>query len=276
MREIRRFVTVVGLVLGLCVPNIRAALAAPPSNDGLRGAVEVSSIPFIYKQDTSEATANGPTDCGNSSSVFFSFTPTRDASVQVDTFGSNYDTVLTVFTRRGGISEIIACNDDAAGLQSAVRVDASAGTTYYLQVAACCLSGVDNTGGHLVLAVTNVPTESLQATAVVDAQIRMPYRGGVVRITGTLSCNQRSVVEVFGVLRQLRPNDFVAKGFFGVRQPVACSPGRVVNWGAWADTQTGTVFAEGRASVRPNVFATNGFEGFIMEADQTHVQIVQG
>ena len=117
------------------------ALAQPPSNDSRAGAVLVTSVPFSYAEDTSEATASGPKFCWNNGSVFFKLHATADQDLQVDTFGSDYDTVLAVFTNTAGVIDQIGCSDDAADFTSAVRFHAAAGTTYVFMVGFCCGNG---------------------------------------------------------------------------------------------------------------------------------------
>ena len=56
----------------------------------------------------------------------------------IDTAGSNFDTVLAVYTWDGIIFTEVACSDDYPPgefrtLQSQVTFDAAAGTTYYIQ-----------------------------------------------------------------------------------------------------------------------------------------------
>ncbi|HVO23134.1 MAG TPA: hypothetical protein VMW56_05845, partial [Candidatus Margulisiibacteriota bacterium] len=66
----------------------------------------------------------------------------------VNTFGSNYDTILAAFTGTCGALAPLpgACNDDASGLQSQISVAVTAGTTYFFLVTAYGPSG-----GTLVL-----------------------------------------------------------------------------------------------------------------------------
>ena len=75
------------------------ALAQPPSNDSRAGAVVVTSVPFSYAEDTSEATASGPKFCSNNGSVFFKLHAASDQDLQVDTIGSGYDTVASRSSR---------------------------------------------------------------------------------------------------------------------------------------------------------------------------------
>ena len=150
---IQRVLTATAVALVLSLPNMHMALAAPPSNDALHHAIEIDQVPFVHREDTSEATASGPKRyCGRNSSVFFEFTPAEDAFLQADTIGSRYLTELAVFTGTRGAFESIACNDVDVGLGRVVRFEAHAGTTYYFKVSSCCGQGEDNTGGRLEFA----------------------------------------------------------------------------------------------------------------------------
>lgn len=273
MLRLGRVAASVALSLTVILVPAAGARAEAPANDRLRRAIVVDQLPFLARQDTTEATANGPTFCGNNSSVFYRFTPQRDVAVQADTFGSRYDTVLTVFTGSRGAFEPVACNDDAAGLQSAVRFDARAGTTYHLMVSGCCGSGQDNIGGRLTLGVTNVPTSKPDAMVQIERRATL-HAGGLARLTASITCNQRSVVQVVGVLRQLRDDNFVARGSFD--ESTECPPGRTVVLRAWIDTETGAAFEEGPAAlIQSAMLATNGFESSFADIDRTAVRITR-
>jgi hypothetical protein len=273
MLRFGRVAASVALSLTVILVPAAGARADVPANDRLRRAIAVDQLPFLARQDTTEATANGPTFCGNNSSVFYRFTPQRDVAVQADTFGSRYDTILTVFTGSRGAFEPVACNDDAAGLQSAVRFDARAGTTYYLMVSSCCGSGQDNIGGRLTLGVTSIPTSKPDATVQIERRATL-HAGGLVRLTASITCNQRSVVQVVGVLRQLRDDNFVARGSFD--ESTACRSERAMELRAWIDTETGAAFEEGPAALIQSVtLATNGFESTLANIPRTAVRIAR-
>ena len=66
--------------------------------------------------------------------VWYDFTPAADTRVTVDTFDSNYNTVVAVYTGdRGNLTEV-ACSRHPD--QARVSFDAAAGTTYHLMIAA--------------------------------------------------------------------------------------------------------------------------------------------
>ncbi len=83
------------------------------------------------------------------STVWYEFTPVSNERYAADTIGSDYDTTLYVGTPNGsGGIDVIACNDDAFDLQSAVAWDVEGGTTYLLMVGTCCGGGaVGEAGG---------------------------------------------------------------------------------------------------------------------------------
>src|SRR5262249_53378779 len=70
-------------------------------------------------------------------SVWYTWTAPSDMSVTFNTVGSDFDTLLGVFTGgpTGGNLTLIHDNDNAGnGLQSRVSFAATAGTTYYISV----------------------------------------------------------------------------------------------------------------------------------------------
>jgi hypothetical protein len=141
-------------VLALVMAQASAA-SAQPANDDFDNAIEVTGLPFSDTQNTVDATtADDDPDCaGNGHTVWYAFTPDEDARISADTFGSDYDTTLSVYTGDLGSLSQIACNDDTNSLQSRVTFDAVAGETYYFMIGACC----DGPGGNLVVSVDVVP-----------------------------------------------------------------------------------------------------------------------
>lgn len=247
------------LVVAMAASMLTAtpAMAAPPPNDHVDGAVRVTTVPFVYEQDTTDATADGPRRCGNNSSVFFTFAPAGSGRYQVDTLGSEYDTVLTVFVRRHGSVTIIECNDDRLNLASGVRFRGRPGVTYTIMVSTCCGSGVDGVGGPLTLAVDRVNTNPLEASLTVTGGSSDPVSGDLT-LTGTLTCTERSIMYLEGVLRQVRNGLFVARAY--VSGGISCVPGSGDGWSLVLESATGVVFGPGPASLRIDALvATDGF-----------------
>ena len=200
-----------------------SAQAIPPINDGVDEAVEIFSLPFSDTVDTSEATDAGDPVCFSEGSptVWYVFTPLADATIEADTFGSEYDTTLSVYTGTPGALDQIACNDDDGGtLQSRVRFDALAGVTYLFMIAAFG----DGPGGIAQLSVdvaSGPPPESLTIELRIDPVLRFLPRSGRAIVSGTLTCSEPAIAEVFGVLRQ-EVGRFVVEGFFDTFDDLQC------------------------------------------------------
>jgi len=112
----------------------------PPlkSNDDFAGAVLIPGIPYSNKEDTSGATdeLGEPHPCaGIGRAVWYSFTPSADLLLQVDTQGSTFDTALVIYTGDSlATLKPFACDDDSGvGLSSLITFGVAAGTTYYFQ-----------------------------------------------------------------------------------------------------------------------------------------------
>jgi hypothetical protein len=136
---------------------------APP-NDACEDASVIAAVPFTDTLDTSMATvaADDPmqpcTHSQNANSVWYSITPANSGNVTVDTLGSRYDTVVTVYTGQCGALRPVACNADPGGRAQATFT-ATAGTTYALEVTQ---RGALSGGGSLHL---NVQPRQLRRSA---------------------------------------------------------------------------------------------------------------
>jgi hypothetical protein len=156
MTRQRRFRTLLALLAAaaLLVPSAPAALAAAPANDNFDTPTVIPGLPFADSLDTSEATtaADDPDCAGNGHTVWYAFTPAADMTIAANTFGSDYDTTLSVYTGTRGALEQIACNDDSGSLQSRVAFPATSGTTYFFMVG----SFFDSPGGALEISVAEL------------------------------------------------------------------------------------------------------------------------
>ncbi len=119
-----------------------------PTNDSFASPLIVGPLPYeSLGNDVSTAT-NDPLDPAplctwpGYQTVWYRYDATEDAILAVDTFGSNYDTILTVWTGSWGSLSSVACNDDASGgLQSKVVFSAVKSEVYYIEVANFFASG---------------------------------------------------------------------------------------------------------------------------------------
>jgi hypothetical protein len=249
-----------GYRLGLVITSLAVVLVAPtaalaetPTNDLITQATPISAVPFSVEQDTTEANGDGPRICANNGSVFYKFRPAADMRVQVDTLGSDYDTVLTVL--RGPLSNLqrVACNDDGLHLASVVRFDAQAGVRYFIMVARCCRFGRAG-GGALTLSVTAAPTDPFAVDVAPTGGVIDPVSGDL-ELAGIVDCTHRSVGYVEGTVRQRRGDLYVARSWFDFSY--TCTGSDV--WTTEADVNL-IGFASGDARIRWYFDATNGYE----------------
>lgn len=147
-----------------------ANVATP--NDECGNAIAILALPFIDERDVDTATAN-VTDPVPSctaqvapASVWYRLVAEHDGPIAVSTFGSNYDTVLTVLTGSCGALTQATCGDDfAASAVSRVVFDATAGHVYFILVS----GPVGAPQARLHLSADELPTGKA-AKAVVGCQ----------------------------------------------------------------------------------------------------------
>jgi hypothetical protein len=175
----------------------------PPVNDDFSAAVAMPGIPSTYTEDATTATTapDDPWCYGNAQSVWFKYTPSTNMRIEANTFGSNYDTTLGVFTGSRGALTPVSCNDDANNtVQSRVRFDAVAGTTYYFMVSSGYYpSSAANLVFNLVVApppFSFTPTVEQFGTVVAST--------GQVTLSGTVTCNEPAYVILNGEIKQTK------------------------------------------------------------------------
>jgi glucose/arabinose dehydrogenase len=124
---------------------LRDESSTVPGNDDFDSAVGIGSLPFQDALFTGLATTAGDdpiVSCGavapgqQSHSVWYEYTPTSDSVIEVSTLGSNFDTVIAVWTGTRGSLVNTACNDSGDGLGGTAYTAfiAQAGTTYHIEV----------------------------------------------------------------------------------------------------------------------------------------------
>jgi hypothetical protein len=225
--------------------NLTVSVAEPVPNDDLFHATEADALPFSVDVDTRFANNEGFDYCGPSAaSVWYRFTPTEDVRLQIDTSGSSYWAIPYVF--RGTPDSLYAV---LCGRSQNVRVNLSAGQTYYIEIASWS-SG----GGNLALRLSVAPpplaiTSSLSAVGSVNPPT------GVADVSGTVTCNQAAYVFGSGVLRQ-KIGDGVVNGYISISG--FCDPAAPMQWHATVNSQpldplgrgrAATLFTGGRASL---------------------------
>lgn len=170
------------------------AHAATPPNDDLEAARVVSSSPYTDSLNTTHATAGDNDPCGLAT-VWYEFTPRITGPYQIDTYGSDYDTSISV-RDRGGTMSAAACYDDTR--QAGIRVDMRAGTTYLIMAGTCCGWGFEpgeiGPGGNLVLNIS--PSVPVQVRISVDQVVLSTAPGGRHIIAGTITCSEPAMAYI--------------------------------------------------------------------------------
>ncbi len=224
--------------VGLASTQISVILPPPP-NDDFDHPTVIPSMPFTVGQSATNATVapDDPFCVVRNQTVWFAFTPTQNQRLEANTFGSDYDTTLSVYTGTRGALTQIGCNDDSNGtLQSRVRFDAVAGTTYYFEVSSFFpVSSADLTF-NLLLA-----PPPLSIAPVVTQFGSVGPSTGTASIFGFVTCTQPAFVTISGQLKQTHGNVPVT-GFFSAFVP--CNG--TTPWGA--NIQTTTTLFHGRAA----------------------------
>ncbi len=127
-------------------------IGVAPANDDRSRAITISHGQAVAQTDTRFATTSlddpQPT-CRtglDGHTVWYRYVTTADGVLTVDTSGSNYDTVLSVYTN---LLQELACNDNAslAQVDSRLQLNVEQGRTYFIQVGSFGATA----GGTLVL-----------------------------------------------------------------------------------------------------------------------------
>jgi len=137
------------LIFLLILPLISVVYAEPPANDDLTGAIEIV-VPYNHTQSTTSSTvaeSELSASCtASGASVWYQYTPSKDENFVVDTFDSDYDTVLAIWEGDEHPLFEIACNDDGMdGIsQSQLNTTLTGETNYFISV-----NGFNNETGTL-------------------------------------------------------------------------------------------------------------------------------
>jgi hypothetical protein len=147
---------VVACVLAALPAERTKPTAAVPINDNFANAIDLGSTHETGIIGTGnnlaagvQAGENTPSCQANyAASVWFKWTADSDPAI-IDTFGSDFDTVLAIYSGSSFPLTEIGCNDNFGGTnssRSAIRGRFTYGETYYLQV-----SGAGGATGNIVL-----------------------------------------------------------------------------------------------------------------------------
>lgn len=138
--------------------NIAGPTCAVPANDDVANAFHVA--PGEYRGTTASATNDGDATCGSSSNspdVWYHYVAREEGWLILDTCGSDFDTVLTVYSNDSGeIGNDVACDDDGGPCFTRSRIEhqiVAAGTHRWIRV-----SGSNGASGSFILRVSGPPS----------------------------------------------------------------------------------------------------------------------
>jgi hypothetical protein len=145
--------------------SVDVGSAAPPVNDAIGSAADVTLPSFTDAINTRLGTSSSddpaiscgaPDDPRQARSVWYRITPSAGGSLQISTAGSNYDTVVAVYSGGPGALTEVACDDDGVqpGGPSQLSVQVQPGNVYYLEVALSSDASTTQLGGSLQLSVS--------------------------------------------------------------------------------------------------------------------------
>lgn len=243
-----------------------SVIPPPPPNDDFNTPTVIPSMPFTVSESVTTATTalDDPFCAGRTQTVWFAFTPTQNIRIEANTFGSNYDTTLSVYTGTRGSLTQLACNDDSLSLQSRVRFDAVAGTTYYFMVSSFSFFPVSP--ANLVFNLLPAPPP-LSITPSVTQFGTVDPTTGAATISGFVACTQPAFVTISGQLKQSHGNIPVS-GFFSAFVP--CNG--TTPWSANIQTTTtlfhgrsADLFTGGKADVTGSAFAFDFENGVFVQ-----------
>ncbi|HEU0246914.1 MAG TPA: PKD domain-containing protein [Gaiellaceae bacterium] len=163
-------------IAALVLPGTAAAI--PPANDNFANAtaIDVSSLPYSETVSLVEAgyEPGESAYCGVSNTVWYSFTPSSDALVRVDSSGSSFfGAVFNAYRQNGagigGLSQI-TCSSYGGPLLLSVE----SGTTYYIQAGSAYWGS-----GDLRLTVEEIPPPGNDDFADATAIGSVPFSDSV-------------------------------------------------------------------------------------------------
>jgi len=111
------------------------AFAGGPENDDWVNATKLDDVTNL-EFTTVGASFDGPGGCQTAPNVWYCYTASCTGTATISLCGSSYDTKLGVYETCGdpATSTLLACNDDACGVQSEVEIAVTAGSEYLIEV----------------------------------------------------------------------------------------------------------------------------------------------
>lgn len=140
--------------------NLQFHAAVPMLNDDISGAALISVLPYSDNQDTTDATVarDDPLPSCNDgarNTVWFKYVAPAPDTLRFSTAGSDFDTVISIWTGTEGHLTEVGCQDDVSfpgNLTSQIDFAVTSGSTYYIMVS----GGFGNSSGSMVFNVTSL------------------------------------------------------------------------------------------------------------------------
>jgi hypothetical protein len=250
----------------------------PPANDDFASPVLIPSNPARLTQNVTNAT-QAPDDpwCfgGGTQSVWYAFTPLTNLTLEANTFGSDYDTALSVYTGTRGALSQLACNADAGGvLQSRIRFSATAGTTYYFMASSGFIPAL---AANLVFNLQLAPPPLSFYPTITHFGSVVPSTGAVT-LSGFVQCSVPAYVTISGQVRQQR-GGVPINGYWSAYVP--CNG--LTPWTANVQSQTAlfkgrsaALFSGGKAEVSASATAYDPETGELKDMNFASVITLRG
>ena len=159
--------------------SIEVLPSGVPIHDACERAEAVALDGAVVEADSADASpdVSDPippcTGVPDGATLWYAVASEQAGAIEIETVGSDYDTVVSVWSTEDDCSAMetgtpLACNDDSDGLTSRVRFDAEAGVSYRVQI------GARNSGGGGALRARFVP-EPLPGPLTVTALATLLY-----------------------------------------------------------------------------------------------------
>ncbi|MFG6107125.1 hypothetical protein U2F10_33110 [Leptothoe sp. EHU-05/26/07-4] len=154
------------------IPQSNDAFANRTVLTGTEIETEGSNVDFTGEQDEPDHANTS----GVLNSAWWSWTAPDSGEVTIDTFGSDFDTSLAVYTgdTLGGLSDVASNNDAGTSAQSSVTFNVIEGTTYQIAV-----DGVAGATGDINLNLT-LDGDTDQAPTPETVDLILDFNGGLV------------------------------------------------------------------------------------------------
>jgi hypothetical protein len=185
--------------------------------------------------------------------------------LEANTFGSDYETALSVYSGTRGSLIPIACNIDSnETLQSRVRFDAVAGTTYFFEVS----SFFQVSPANLVFTLMPAPPPFSISPSVTQFGSVDPITGAVT-ISGFVFCTEPTSVAIVGQLTQTHAGTQINGSFFLFMPCIGTVPWSTVETSGPAlfHGRSVAMFTGGKATVSARALAFDFDTGVSVEKD---------